>query len=1107
MSQSIYTSINPDTVSGTQLATILTNFKDAYVSSNSGTSRPSALQAGGTWLDLTNNPTSWTLKLYTGSVDIELFTISLANGVASVTANDSLFSIIKSSDDPVGAVLKFFKDRPTGNQTQDGDTLGEISFYGNRDTDVETLQARIKSVSSNNVTDTQQGAYLLFEGTTLNAASVSEWMRLVDGKLGIGITNPQDTLHVRGGIRVERSTDDNVGIRVVRKKKRFTGVGQVQSGDLIASELYYSTDEAGADATVASIQVAATETHTSTAQGTSYRLFTKDNGSNAFTEKITVDSNGVNIPALRVGNVSNAEINYLDGVTSNIQTQLGDLSTAISTAQTAANSYTDTKISELVDGAPAALDTLNELAAAINDDASYAATVTTALGNRLRVDTASQGLTGTEKTNAKINIDLQNVDNTSDLNKPVSTATQTALNLKTDRTSGEVITPTRLDVKQDTKANLTTYATTATNGQIVFATDTKEYFSIKDGALADLGGGSGVGGINYITNYSAESDTSGWATYVDAASATPVDGTGGTANVTWARSTTSPLRGTASFLFTKDAANRQGQGFSYSFSVDASDRGKVLQGSFDYQIASGTFADNDLSVWILDVTNNTLIQPAPYLIKNSGIIEKFFFEFQTAINSSSYRLIVHVASTSAVAYSVRFDNFSVGPASKLYGSAVTDLVDYGAYFVSNTQGFGAPTTGNGEITWSKLGPFVRLSGRFSSGVVAGSEARIPLPQGVTVSSQYYPNSIVGGKWWQNTGAASTRKNGAFLITPGLSYIRFTSDDYTQASSPNAVLNGSAVTSNSTSIWFDSGWLSIQGWSSSQIMSHDADTRVVAARVYKGASQSITNNVETKVTVDNSSFDRSGLFDSVNSRLTVKTPGTYRLSGSVSFASSSSNIRIAYIAKNGTISVGNQIQAISAGASTTVQVSDVFEAVAGDYFELWAYQNSGGSLNVNGTSSGTYLTLERLSGPSQIMASETVSCAYTSASGQSIANTTIVPVLFNTKVYDTHGAYNTTTGLFTAPISGIYSVHGSIDYTPNTTVGYRSIRANGAGVDRVLSQQSAGSVTQQVHGSATFRLLAGETISINALHSKGSAETLTVNHATNYMIINRVGNYV
>lgn len=54
---------------------------------------------------------------------------------------------------------------------------------------------------------------------------------------------------------------------------------------------------------------------------------------------------------------------------------------------------------------PAALDTLDELAAALADDSNYAASVTTALAARVRVDTAAQGLTGTEQSNARTNID------------------------------------------------------------------------------------------------------------------------------------------------------------------------------------------------------------------------------------------------------------------------------------------------------------------------------------------------------------------------------------------------------------------------------------------------------------------------------------------------------------------------------------------------------------------------------------------------------------------------------------------------------------------------------------------------------------------------------
>lgn len=69
---------------------------------------------------------------------------------------------------------------------------------------------------------------------------------------------------------------------------------------------------------------------------------------------------------------------------------------------------TDTQISAavagLVDAAPGTLDTLNELAAALGDDANFATTINTSLGNRVRVDTAAQGLDATQQGNARTNI-------------------------------------------------------------------------------------------------------------------------------------------------------------------------------------------------------------------------------------------------------------------------------------------------------------------------------------------------------------------------------------------------------------------------------------------------------------------------------------------------------------------------------------------------------------------------------------------------------------------------------------------------------------------------------------------------------------------------------
>lgn len=63
-------------------------------------------------------------------------------------------------------------------------------------------------------------------------------------------------------------------------------------------------------------------------------------------------------------------------------------------------------IAAIVDSAPATMDTLNELAAALGDDPNFATSMSTALGNRVRTDTNAQGLDSTQKQNARTNIDV-----------------------------------------------------------------------------------------------------------------------------------------------------------------------------------------------------------------------------------------------------------------------------------------------------------------------------------------------------------------------------------------------------------------------------------------------------------------------------------------------------------------------------------------------------------------------------------------------------------------------------------------------------------------------------------------------------------------------------
>lgn len=71
----------------------------------------------------------------------------------------------------------------------------------------------------------------------------------------------------------------------------------------------------------------------------------------------------------------------------------------------ATTAFVAAALAALVNNSPAALDTLNELAAALGNDPAFATTIATALGNRLRYD-AAQSLSGAQKTQVQTNAGL-----------------------------------------------------------------------------------------------------------------------------------------------------------------------------------------------------------------------------------------------------------------------------------------------------------------------------------------------------------------------------------------------------------------------------------------------------------------------------------------------------------------------------------------------------------------------------------------------------------------------------------------------------------------------------------------------------------------------------
>ena len=95
---------------------------------------------------------------------------------------------------------------------------------------------------------------------------------------------------------------------------------------------------------------------------------------------VTGDLTGNVIASIGTSTVNNLVVN---GTVDFTNTRLTDVAEPVASSDAATKNYVDTSIAAVIDGAPAALDTLNELAAALNDDASFHTTVTNALTGKL----------------------------------------------------------------------------------------------------------------------------------------------------------------------------------------------------------------------------------------------------------------------------------------------------------------------------------------------------------------------------------------------------------------------------------------------------------------------------------------------------------------------------------------------------------------------------------------------------------------------------------------------------------------------------------------------------------------------------------------------------
>lgn len=565
----------------------------------------------------------------------------------------------------------------------------------------------------------------------------------------------------------------------------------------------------------------------------------------------------------------------------------------------------------------------------------------------------------------------------------------------------------------------------------LFVSDTTSKLTLRNSAGTETTVGSGSGGINYLSaTGDAEAGITGWTStaYTNGGlGGFPVAGYGFVSyspNSTWNTSASSPLRGTSSFLYTKAAASAQGDLNYYTCAIDPADRGRQLSYNFDYTVVSGAYTDNDFCVAIYDVSNSKWIQPSGYKVSavGTGTSATATGTFQTATNTASLNFCMFVLSSSTSAYSLKFDNLSLGPTVVPQSAAMSDWTSY-----TPTGSWVSNTTYTGK--WRRVGDSMEIDAQaLLSGAPTGSFT-LNIPPGFTIDS----TKISAGGTLSLYGAAYALDAATANYTGTVLY--------SSSTAVQVVGDGAAGSLYSATVPFTFGNLDkvtlrftvpILGWSSNTIVSDSAATRVVAAKMYRNTSQTgiNPNNSYVKINLDAVSSDTHGMANTGSNRIEIKVPGSYSFSWQVGIGGTNAlnNQYASAIYKNGSLFAFGNSQFPVASGSFLLPGSTTDVAVTGDYYELYLFgqgNNSASTLASFTTATANFLTASMIQGPAQIQAATVVAAQYTGVPTGTLngsANLMTIP----TKEIDTAGVY--ASGIYTVPAPGIYLIAGSFSIT-------------------------------------------------------------------------------
>jgi hypothetical protein len=516
------------------------------------------------------------------------------------------------------------------------------------------------------------------------------------------------------------------------------------------------------------------------------------------------------------------------------------------------------------------------------------------------------------------------------------------------------LTTPLIDVLSLTEQSTTPDTPSAGTKKLYAKNNGKLYTLDSDNYEKQVGSGSGGGsGKNYTADIYDGSSATGITMYCDAASTSPVDGTGGTTTGLGVGTASNVLRA-SNIRFSKASSNKQGCGWAYAIKIDKADRdgAKPFSMSFTTQ-QSANYASGDVKWFLINVDTGAVTAMKAFgqtdgtMAASTSQSQTFYATFTPTSADDDYLLVAHIATTNALAYDIDIVDWKTGidPPS---AAAI------GEYLGTETW---ADNWANATVSVNLYRDGNRI---YADGTVSVTGTPTSTGLVVTIPSTYAPKS----DYYSGSKLTEVGSGFGIVATSGYGFASIISSATALEIHP-VIASGTyrqyvdtttsipAVWTNGNYIKFNANW-QVEGWLASNFMSSAAlNAQNESFSAYKNGNQTISSTSATKITSWTVTKDIFGAWSAANNRYVVKRTGRYTVSVGFQLTNNTSEPYVVNVYVNGSLAKAS-IRTFGSGDSASI--SAPLDLNVNDYVEVFVNSTTDTSYDVVGSAVSSWFSV-------------------------------------------------------------------------------------------------------------------------------------------------------